>query len=100
MSSYLDRLKKGAQGAAIGGPVGAQLGSSIVGGVSAIGGSVVGPVGTFFGAAVGTGTGAAVGGALGTVGGFLVGIFDNENKHQDAIGNRTTFLNGRRFVRG
>ena len=50
-------------------------------------------MGTFFGAAVGTGTGAAVGGALGTVGGFLVGIFDKENKHQDAIGNLTTTAN-------
>ena len=75
MNDFYSRLSNAAASAALGGTASASIGTSVVGGVSAIGGTFFGPVGTFFGASVGSGVGATVGGAIGTIGGFIGGFF-------------------------
>lgn len=45
--SFAEKLVKAAGAATVGGAAGAQIGGSVVAGVTAVGGSVVGPVGTF-----------------------------------------------------
>lgn len=75
MSEFNETITRMGKGAVAGGALGAQVGGSVVSGVSAMSGSVVGPAGTFFGAAVGKGVGSAVGGMAGSIIGALGGLF-------------------------